>query len=297
MDKKHIESEKKEQQVMGDDLTQKDGANQKSDEVTEEVKVVAQIQINNDYSLPIYPIHVLSTNRILDTIISRNEVNKPASNMYKLRGIGAYFAGFVPYSINFFFNNVEFQYKADEEVNHPLANYYLISTIALWNPINIMIVRMQCLDYPIRKFRGALWDMIKHDKHRMLYSGIAPIFAGQAYLYCAIIAAESMTSFGYKYAPEVSLGLFLTSCLFAHPLFLIGMRVQYGRFHATQIQREAYKNWFNALVYIKNQQGSRAFYKGFAPAMFIYTAMHYESLRSFILDPLKQKYLGWAQKQ
>ena len=34
--------------------------------------------IKNDYTIPIYPIHVLSTNRILDTVISRSESKKPA---------------------------------------------------------------------------------------------------------------------------------------------------------------------------------------------------------------------------
>lgn len=51
-------------------------------------------------------------------------------------------------------------------------------SLAMWNPLNIMIVRMQCLDYPYRKFRKALWDMITVDRHRMLYRGFLPIFMG-----------------------------------------------------------------------------------------------------------------------
>jgi len=40
-----------------------------------------------------------------------------------------------------------------------------------------------------------------------------------------MLVAETLNNHGYKYAPEVGLGVFLSSCLIAHPLFLLGMRV------------------------------------------------------------------------
>ena len=118
------------------------------------------LTIDHDYTIPIYLIHVLATNRILDTVISRSEVNKPAryffrislynsyrmftdlKNMYKIGGIRSYFAGFVPYSLNFFFNHVKFFENSDAEFNDKFGKYFFITSIALWNPINIQIVRM-----------------------------------------------------------------------------------------------------------------------------------------------------------
>jgi len=67
----------------------------------------------------IYPMHVLSTNRIVNTIISRKEnfrgirLTDDLKDIYRLRGVRGYFYGIVPYSLNYFLNNVQFFGNAD----------------------------------------------------------------------------------------------------------------------------------------------------------------------------------------
>jgi len=58
-------------------------------------------------------------------------------NIYKIGGIRSYFAGFLPYSMNFFFNNVEFFKNSDEEYNDKYGKYFFTASLVLWNPINI----------------------------------------------------------------------------------------------------------------------------------------------------------------
>lgn len=99
-------------------------------------------------------------------------------DIHKLGGYKAFFSGIVPYGFNFLFNHVSYFGSVDEEYEDENGFYWLIFSFMLWNPLNIMIVRMQCLDFPHRKFRNALIDMIKHDRHRMLYAGLVPIFVG-----------------------------------------------------------------------------------------------------------------------
>lgn len=104
--------------------------------------------ITHDYTLLIYPMHVLSTNRILDTIISRNEnvngnkMRQDFKDIRKLRGFKGYYYGLVPYTLNYFLNHAEFFGNADEEYNDKYGYYWFMLTLALWNPINILIVRM-----------------------------------------------------------------------------------------------------------------------------------------------------------
>jgi hypothetical protein len=127
----------------------------------------------------------LSTNRIVDSIISRNKRERSLTRSFKdlrdikgLFGWRALFFGLTPYTINNFTNNVEFFESTDAEFEHKYGFYWFLFTVALWNPLNILTVRMQCVDFPIRKFRHALWDMIKHDRLSMFYRGLFPVFAG-----------------------------------------------------------------------------------------------------------------------
>lgn len=83
-----------------------------------------------------------------------------------------------PYVGNFLFNHLEVFGTSDKEYEHEKGYYWFMFTLAMWNPLNILIVRMQCLDYPHRKFRKALWDMVTVDKHRMFYRGFVPVFMG-----------------------------------------------------------------------------------------------------------------------
>ena len=70
------------------------------------------VNFEPDFSMYIYPMHVLSTNRILNTIISRKEnfrgpkLFDDLKDVYRLRGLKGYFFGIVPYSLNYFMNNV-----------------------------------------------------------------------------------------------------------------------------------------------------------------------------------------------
>eukprot|EP00347_Sterkiella_histriomuscorum_P019673 403340724 len=236
--------------------------------------------------------HVLSTNRILDTIISRHHnvaktrIVQDFKDIHRLQGFRGYLFGLTPYMTNFLFNHLEIFGNSDEEWNHETGWYWFILTIGVWNPLNIMIVRMQCLDYPHRKFRNALKDMIMHDKHRMFYRGLTPVFMGQVYLYLSMSAAEYVDQNNVPYSPALCLGLFLMGALAAQPFYVVGMRVQYGRFHNELLQRQAYNNWLTAVTYIKQTKGMKGFWAGFVPSLFIYGATYFEQLKRSTWDRL-----------
>ena len=94
--------------------------------------------------------------------------------------------------------------------------------------MNILIVRMQCAEFPYRKFRSAMIDMIKHDRLSMFYKGLVPIFGGQAWLLGFMALAFYFEEKQTKYLPLIAGSLFLTGALIGHPMYLVGMRVQYG---------------------------------------------------------------------
>ena len=80
--------------------------------------------IQRDYSIFAFPIHVLGTNRTLDTAISRQQNPKKILmsrglndlvNISKLNGIKGLFAGFIPYAYNHMKNHWEYQlFKKDD---------------------------------------------------------------------------------------------------------------------------------------------------------------------------------------
>ena len=88
----------------------------------------------------------------------------------------AFFYGLTPYVVNHLLNNIEPFGDPDQEFADPKGQYWFYLTIFLWNPLNILIVRMQCIEFPHRKFRKALIDMIKNDRISMFYRGLFPIF-------------------------------------------------------------------------------------------------------------------------
>jgi hypothetical protein len=96
----------------------------------------------------------------------------------RLHGPLALFYGITPYALNHLLNNNEIFGDPDEEYADPRGKYWFYFTVGLWNPFNILIVRMQCVEFPIRKLHKAAWDMIKNDSYRMFYKGLLPIFTG-----------------------------------------------------------------------------------------------------------------------
>ena len=215
-----------------------------------------------DYTFYIYPAHVWATNQIL---LTRKGV--PG---YILQRNGL-LSGLFAYSTNFILNNWELFGDPDAEYEDPRGKYWFYLTVGLWNPLNILVVRTQCVEFPMR-FSRALADMVKVDGLRMFYRGFFPIFTGQVQLWFFMqlaFLAEGRTH------PAVCGGLFLMGCAAAHPWYLAGMRVQYARFHPTPIQREAYSNTFKAILYVKETQGVAALWRGFVPALLIYSATYY----------------------
>lgn len=142
----------------------------------------------------------------------------------------AFFKGLSPYLLNYIFNNLEIFGDPDHEIVDKRGKYWFYFTILLWNPLNILVVRMQCVEFPHPKLRHAVLDMLKHDSYRMFYKGLVPIFTGQVQLYFFMTIANTVNNFysESKYTPYVCLGLFLAGCAMAHPWYLIGMRVQYN---------------------------------------------------------------------
>ena len=142
------------------------------------------IKITPDFTMLIYPIHVLSTNRIINTIIYRKNPKSKfralddLRTMYRIQGVRAFFLGLVPYSITAFINHTEYFSSQDGEVGDDVGNFWFFFGLLMWNPLNILCVRMQCVDFPHKKLRHAVKDMIKKDRLSLLYKGMVPIFLG-----------------------------------------------------------------------------------------------------------------------
>ena len=92
--------------------------------------------------------HVLATNRILNTSISRYprkgniRFHKDLGDIYRLAGIKGLYYGLVPYTMNYLFNNVTLFGTTDNEIVHPIGKYWFVGSLLLWNPLNIQICRM-----------------------------------------------------------------------------------------------------------------------------------------------------------
>ena len=82
----------------------------------------------------------------------------------------------------------------------------------------------------------------KLDMYKMFYKGLVPITTAFTLM---AIAAESMS---YAMPFDTSLDhfvwpvVFLSGCFMAHPLMVIGMRVQCGHFAKGEIKRFVYRN-------------------------------------------------------
>ena len=78
--------------------------------------------------------------------------------------------------MNYFFNNVELFGSTDEEYEHPIGRYWFYFSVAFSNPVNLLVVRMQSVDFEHRRLHRAAWDMIKNDRISMFYRGLFPVF-------------------------------------------------------------------------------------------------------------------------
>ena len=59
--------------------------------------------------------------------------------------------------------------------------------------------------------------------------------------------------------------------------------------------RRAYANTLSSAHFIRSTQGARGFYAGFGPALFIYMAMSYESLRDSVKDTRRVAYYQYHE--
>ena len=171
---------------------------------------------------------------------------KPGTLSKVVRGNGL-FSGLLAYSANHVLNNWEVFGDPDAEYEDARGKYWFWFSVSLWNPLNLLIVRKQCLEFPL-SLRQAIVDMVKNDRHRMFYRGFLPLFTGQVQLWFFMQLAFLVEG---QVHPAVCGGLFLLGCAAAHPWYVAGMRVQYARFHPASMQRKAYSNTFKAILYIK----------------------------------------------
>lgn len=72
---------------------------------------------NKDYTMLVYPLHVLATNRTCDTMISRqNKIGfRSPSDLANIRSLSGLFAGLLPYSINYMRTMWDIQYYKKED--------------------------------------------------------------------------------------------------------------------------------------------------------------------------------------
>ena len=140
--------------------------------------------------------------------------------------------------------------------------------------------------------RHAALDMLKRDKQRMFYSGLLAIFTGQVQLWFFVQIARFFESINSPVTPYLCLASFLGGCAMAHPWYLVGMRIQYNRFSPAGVSRDAYQNTLKALLYIRETHGLKGFYRGFFPALFVYSATYYEELHRMVFSKVARQIKG-----
>ena len=63
-------------------------------------------------------------------------------HIQKIYGASAFLNGLTAYTINHLLNNTEFFGDPDQEYADSKGQYWFYFTMLLWNPLNILIVRM-----------------------------------------------------------------------------------------------------------------------------------------------------------
>ena len=84
-----------------------------------------------------------------------------------MHGPLALLSGLTPYMANNIVNNIELFGDTDQEFKDIRGKYWFYMSVALWNPLNILVVRMQCVEFPIKKLRHAVVDRVKNESYRM----------------------------------------------------------------------------------------------------------------------------------
>ena len=156
-----------------------------------------------------------------------------------------------------------------------------------FNVLNILIVRMQNIDYEHnRKLGRAAWDLVRYDGKEAFYKGLVPIAIAWTNVRVTQELMAQMRHPSYPNSYHMWPLIFLGGCLLAHPFMLLGMRVQCGVI-LNNTKRQHYKNMFTTASYLKRKQGLRGFYQGFAPAFLVYSASSYYSLKECFGDSIK----------
>ena len=101
-----------------------------------------------------------------------------------------------------------------------------LGTAMILNAANIVIVRMQNVDYRNRKsLLNSIADLVRIDKHRMFYRGLMPISLGCFYLSNTCHGMQMFRRDDSLASNYIWPFVFLVGAAIAHPFYLLGMRV------------------------------------------------------------------------
>ena len=101
-----------------------------------------------------YPLHILTTNRMIDSPISRiNEKRtfrvpvfngmQDLASIIKMMGVRSMYMGFGASTLNYFANSTRyFGNNNDEEYDHPIGFYSVLVGMIAMNPLQMLITRM-----------------------------------------------------------------------------------------------------------------------------------------------------------
>ena len=157
----------------------------------------------------------------------------------------------------------------------------MVGGIFVQSAVMLTLTKMKHIDFKHNSsFQAALMHTARHDRFRMFYKGLVPLSIAKALIEQAADAVhESMEELeiAEDMAENRTLILSLTSVAFlslfslvAHPLYMIGLRVQCNTFGLNQTQN---KNSLRALLHVKDVAGLRGLYQGYWPAFVAYSLM------------------------
>lgn len=137
--------------------------------------------------------------------------------------------------------------------------FHNLGEMMVYNIVSLLTVRMQNVDYKNnRNLRAAIKDLFLIDKHRMLYRGLVPMQFGFSNLKASSNFIEVYLKNNDTLASRLLWPLiFLGGTLLAHPLFLIGMRVQCSPFSPNP---KRYSNMWSCINHILSTKGKMGFY-------------------------------------
>lgn len=106
-----------------------------------------------DKTFAIYPLYVLTANRMVNTILQRRQrtsffrFHHDFKDMKKINGLKSWIAGIVPFTISWF---IAEESASEEEENDSFRNLATMLFVCTYNPLQMMTLRMQCCDYKHR---------------------------------------------------------------------------------------------------------------------------------------------------